>query len=201
MHVALQRLEMRDVAVALGLERVEHRLVLAGGVHAPLDAELLDQPGEAEAGRNDADRADDGTRIDEDVIAGERDHVAARRGNVLDRNDDLLAILLGERADALVNEMRLHRRAARRIHHDGHRRRLLHREGTLELRRDGSERDALPQRRDLPDDARKADHRHDDLFLAEAGRQQAAEGIGQERHGWTSSDGRERSGIEAEPSP
>ena len=49
--LALEGLQALDVLRVLGPERIEHRLVAAGGVHPPLDAEPLDQAVEAEARR------------------------------------------------------------------------------------------------------------------------------------------------------
>ena len=59
----LDRLEPRHVLGLLRQERIEHRLVLAGGVEPPLDADLLDQLGEAERAADHADRTDDRGRV------------------------------------------------------------------------------------------------------------------------------------------
>ena len=46
--LALKRFQPFHILRVLGLEWVEHRLVVARGVDAPLDAEPLDQPIKAE---------------------------------------------------------------------------------------------------------------------------------------------------------
>ena len=121
-HFLLDRAQPRHVLRLLRLERVEDHLGLAGRVDAALHPDLAHRVDEAEAGGDDADRADDRRRIDDDLVAGAGDHVAARRADVLDEDDDRLLLLLGERADALVDQVRLDRRAARRIDDERHRR-------------------------------------------------------------------------------
>jgi hypothetical protein len=98
---------------------------------ATLDAELFDRLDEAEARHDDADRADDGGRISDDLVAGGGDEIAPRGGGVLDEDDDVLAVFIGMVADALGDEARLHRRAAGRIDDDGDGRRGLEGEGAL----------------------------------------------------------------------
>ena len=92
MHFALQRLEMGGVARVFGLEGIEHRLALAGGVDAALDADLFDQASEAKTGGDDADRADDRIFVRVDLIAGEREHVAAGGRDILGEGQDLHAL-------------------------------------------------------------------------------------------------------------
>src|SRR5262249_35502009 len=58
-NFALDRLEPLHVLRFLRQERIEHRLALARGVEAALDADLLDQPGEAERAADHADRSHD----------------------------------------------------------------------------------------------------------------------------------------------
>ena len=95
--VLLDRLEARDVLGVLGQERIEHRLVGAGRIDAPLDADLLDQLGKAERRADHADRADDRGRVGDDLVGRAGDHVAARGRDVLDEGDDR-ALLLARRA-------------------------------------------------------------------------------------------------------
>ena len=76
-------------------------LVRAGGIDAALHADLVDHLVEAEGGGDHADRADDRACVGIDLIAGEREHVAARGGDILGEHIDLEILLLGERADAL----------------------------------------------------------------------------------------------------
>ena len=59
------------------LERVEERLLFALGVQAPLDAKFLNRIGEAKAGRNDTDRAEDLVFIDEDFVRRAGQPIAA----------------------------------------------------------------------------------------------------------------------------
>src|SRR5581483_5759983 len=92
-HVALKLLEPLHVLRALGLERIERALVLARGMHAPLDAVAADQLVEAEARRDDANGADDGGRIGVDLVAGERQEIAAGGRHVLAEDVDALAFL------------------------------------------------------------------------------------------------------------
>ena len=68
-----------DVIRVLGTERVEHRLLGAGGVQAALDTEAADRLGEAEARVQHADRADDRVGLGEHLVSGERQPIAARR--------------------------------------------------------------------------------------------------------------------------
>ena len=81
---ALDRLKPFDVLGLLRQERIEHDLVLAGGVDPPLDPELLDRLVEAERGADHADRPDDRGRIADDLVGRAGDHVAARGRDVLD---------------------------------------------------------------------------------------------------------------------
>ena len=99
-------------------KRVEQGFALPGGVEAPLDAEPLDQLVEAEARADDADRAEERGLLAEDLVAGERQPIAARCGHILGKGDDRHALFLGKLADAAVEQRRLHRRAARRIDDD-----------------------------------------------------------------------------------
>ena len=111
-----------------------------------LDAELVDQALEAEAGGNDPNRADDGADIDDDLVGGAGDHVAARCSDILDSGDDALLLLLRQRADALVDQVRLDCSAARRIDDQRHHRRF-HRERLAERAVEPARGQASPQRR------------------------------------------------------
>ena len=115
MDFALQRLQPLDVLRLLRQERIEHRLVLAGGVEPPLDADLLDQLVEAERRADHADRADDRGGIGDDLVGRAGDHVAAGGGDVLDERQHRKLLLVGECADAAMDQMRLRRGASRRI--------------------------------------------------------------------------------------
>jgi hypothetical protein len=112
MHVALDGLDALDIILLHRQEGVERRLVAARGIDAALDADLVDQLVQTEGGGDDADRADDRACIGVDLIAGDREQVASRRGDVLGKHIDLQILLLGERSDALVDQHRLHGRAA-----------------------------------------------------------------------------------------
>ncbi len=87
MDVGFQLLDALDVLGLFGEEGIEGRLVLAGGVDAALDAELAERFDEAEAGKDDADGADDGGRVGDDLVAGGGDEVAARGRSILDEDD------------------------------------------------------------------------------------------------------------------
>ena len=101
-------------------ERVERVLVGAGGIDPPLDAHLVDQLMHAEGRRDHADGADDGACVGIDLVAREGQQIAARRRHVFGEDIDLEALLLGQRPDALIDQHRLHGRAAGRIDLDRH---------------------------------------------------------------------------------
>src|SRR4029077_1709062 len=120
----LQFFQPRHVVRVLRQERIEHRFVLARRIDAALDAVFRDQLVEAERAADDTDRADDRMRIGDDLVAGAGDHVAAGGGGVLDEGDDAAVFLLRQFADAAEDQVRLCRRAARRIDGERHRRRV-----------------------------------------------------------------------------
>src|SRR5690606_4204388 len=100
----LQGFQVLDLLFALRLERIEDRLVAAGGIDAPLDADLLEHFREAETARDDADGADDRSRVGKDLVAGERDHVAARGSDILDEDQHMLVLLSRKITDALEDQ-------------------------------------------------------------------------------------------------
>jgi hypothetical protein len=110
-------------------------------VDAPLDAELFEGLGKAKAGEDDADGADDGAGVGDDLVAGGGDEIAARGRGILDEDDDVLVVLGREVANTLGNQPRLHRRAAGRIDDDGHGV-AGHLEGAMEERGHGLDIDA-----------------------------------------------------------
>ncbi len=73
---------------------------------------------EAEARADHADRAEERGLLAEDLVAGERQPIAARGRHILGKGDDRDALLVGQLADAAKEQRRLHRRAARRIDDD-----------------------------------------------------------------------------------
>src|SRR5262245_20633326 len=75
--LALHRLEPLDVLRLLRQERVEHSLMITGGVEPALDTELVDELGKAERAADHADGADDRGRVADDLVGGAGDHVAA----------------------------------------------------------------------------------------------------------------------------
>ncbi len=170
-----------------GTEGIEHRLALAGGIEAALDADALHQAGEAEAAGNNADRADDRTRVDDDLISCGGDHVAAGSREVLDRDNDPLVLLLGKIADAAEDQVRLGGGAAGRIDDQSDGRRGLVREGALERAGDAFKGQAGAKRRSAADRSRQTNHRDDRDVAAEARRDQ---GIQRKAHGFTSHCGR-----------
>ena len=110
---------MGDVVFVLRPERVEHRLARAGRVDAPFDAELADRLDEAEAAGHHADRSDNGVGVGEDFVAGAGQPVAARGRDVLDEHQHRDVLLVGEVADATVDQRRLDGGAAGRIDRQG----------------------------------------------------------------------------------
>ena len=169
------RLQPLHVLGLLRQERIEHRLVLARGVEPPLDADLLDQLVEAERAADHADRADDGGCIGDDLVGRAGDHVAAGRRDILDEGDHRHLLLVGERADAPVDQMRLRRRAARRIDRQRDRADVAHGEGALQRARDTGERQAGLQRRSKCRSRRTAAPPARPGFAAKARRHQAAQ--------------------------
>ena len=105
----LQFLQAGDVLRLFGLEGIKQRLVLARGVDAALDADLVDQAGEAETGGNHADGAHHRGWIGEDLVTGAGYHVAARGRHILDKDKHLLVLFHGQIADAPVDQPRLNR--------------------------------------------------------------------------------------------
>src|SRR6476619_3334882 len=132
MRVALDGLDPLHVFLLHRQERVERGLVAAGSIDAALDADLVDQLVQTEGGGDDADRADDRACIGIDLVAGDREQVASRRGDVLGEHIDLQTLLLGKRADALVDQHRLHGGAAWRVDLDGDRIGPAHGEGLFD---------------------------------------------------------------------
>ena len=61
---------------------------LTGGDHAAFDTLPCHQFGEAEAGKDHTDRADDGAFVHPDVICGAGQPVAARSRHILDKGMD-----------------------------------------------------------------------------------------------------------------
>jgi hypothetical protein len=130
----------------------------------------------ADPGRDHADRADDGGGIGDDLVAGQRDHVAAGSRRILDEDEDALVLLRGEVADALVDQPRLHRRSAGRVDRDGDRRRALDRERLLDRPGHARQRQARPELGAAGKDrAMQADHRNGDGVGAPGGGKQAVE--------------------------
>ena len=75
---------MLAVAVGLRAEGVEEALVLARRHEPPLDAELFHQADETEAVHQHADAAHEARLVHVDLVGGDRDVVAPRRGDVLE---------------------------------------------------------------------------------------------------------------------
>ena len=101
-------------------------------MHPALDAQLGDGIDEAEARRNDADRADDRAFIRIDLVARAGEPVAARRRHILAEHEDGEVLLRREFPDAGMDQGRLHRGTARRIDADRHGGEALGPEGALQ---------------------------------------------------------------------
>ena len=124
---------------------------------------------QAEGGGDHADRAHDRAWVGIDLVAGEREQIAAGGGDVLGEDIDLEVLLGGERPDALIDQHRLHGRAAGRIDLDGDGLGAAHGEGLLDGRRGGGERQAGPERRDHADRAAESEHGNDRPALGPSG--------------------------------
>src|SRR5262245_37138977 len=159
-HVALQLLEPQHILRPFWLEGIEGTLVLAGSVDAPFDAEALDEFVEAEARRNHTDRAHDRGGIGINFVARQGQEVAAGGGNILAKDVNALVLLGGKLANAAENEMRLHRRAARRIDDDGHTRQFRGIEGLLDGTGHRCQGKSRPQRCHHADGAGEAQDRN-----------------------------------------
>ena len=110
---------------------------------------------------DDADRAYDRARVGIDLIARAGQQIAAGRGDILGEHIDLEILLGGERADALVDQHRLHGGAARRVDLNGDRLGAAHGEGLLDGRRAGGEGESRSERRDHADRSAEPEHGHD----------------------------------------
>ena len=133
----------------------------------PIFAISLSKPNDA---ADDADRADDRVRIGDDLVGRAGDHVAAGGAGVFDEGDDLTLFLLRQFADAAEDQVRLHRRSARRVDRERDGRGAAHGERALERAGDAGERQARPQRRRKSDNAGQAHHRHDRTVAAKTPR-------------------------------
>src|SRR5258708_4469910 len=126
---------LRVLAVlgVLGQERVEEILVLARGVDAPLDSQLVDGAGEAEAAHDHADRAHEARLVDVDLVGGDRNVVAARGAQVLDHGVEGRRGILGAQApDLVVDVARLDGTAAGAVDPEHHPLRAAVLEGAVE---------------------------------------------------------------------
>ena len=105
--------------------------------------------------------------IGDDLVGGAGDHVAAGGGGILHEGDHPALLLLRQLADAAEDQVRLHRRAARRIDDQRDRGGVAHGEDALERARDAGHGQAGPQRRRQADHAGKPHHRHHRPVAAE----------------------------------
>ncbi|MNS44730.1 hypothetical protein D3C72_771800 [compost metagenome] len=173
MDFDLKRLQVVDIAFLFRLEGIKDDLVLAGRIDTALHAELLQHFRKTETTGNDTDRTDDGGGIGDDLVAGKRDHVTAGGCNVLHEDQDLLFLLLGKLADAVIDHPCLHRRTAGRVERNGDGRRILDGEGLLQKGGVGGE---IERGAELVaaghDRAMHAHHRDDELFFTKAFRHQ-----------------------------
>src|SRR5690242_14496453 len=103
-------LGVRLVGGPLGSERIEEVLVLARGVGAPVDAELLHRAGEAEARDDHADRADHARLVDVDLVGGHGDVITAGSAKILHHDvERRVGILRAQPPHLVVDLARLHR--------------------------------------------------------------------------------------------
>ena len=101
--LALKRFHARDVFRVFRQERIQHRLVLAGGIEPALDADPFDQLLKSEGAADHADRAQDRGRIAENLVARTRDHIAARGRDILDEHQHRQFLFRGELADPQID--------------------------------------------------------------------------------------------------
>ena len=86
----------------------------------PFDAVAGHQVGEAEAGEDHSDGAEDGARVDKDIVACAGQPIAARGRDILDKGMHLDALLIRQSPDAGRDQAGLHRRAAGGVDDQGH---------------------------------------------------------------------------------
>jgi len=149
-------------------ERVQHRLPVAGRMQAALNTQLGDQFGKAEAAGNDADGTDNGRRLGIDSVRRAGQPVAAGRADIFDKGIDLDVVFRRQVADAPGDQRRLHRRAARRIDRQRHRRQVLGLEGAFDARRQPLQAETPPEAAHGADDAGQRQHRDDGFGRAPA---------------------------------
>ena len=126
-------LHVLAVGLAHRRERVEQRLILSGGVHAALHAQLLGGFLYPEAGHDHADGADDAGRVGVDLVGGGGDVIGAGGAHIGDRRVQLLIRVLGAQPlDFVEHEVRLHRRTARAVDAQQHRFGVLRLEGVAQ---------------------------------------------------------------------
>ena len=157
-NILLDRLQAPHVVGIFRQEGIEHDLAFARGIHTAFDAELLDRLVEAEGGAHDADGTEDRGSIAEDFIGRAGDHVAAGGADILDEGQHGNLLFVRQLADAPVDQMRLHRRTARRIDNQRHGFRLFDAEGALEVARRRGDREARLERRRKADGAGQSHH-------------------------------------------
>ena len=103
---------------------------------------------------------DDRGGVADDLVGGAGDHVAAGRRHVLHGGEDAQVLLGRERANPLVDQVRLHRRSAGRIDQQGHGLGIAHAEGAVERAGNAGEGQPGPQRRRKADHPGETDDRH-----------------------------------------
>jgi hypothetical protein len=84
MHVLLDCLDPLDVFRFLRKEWIEHRLVIAGRIKPPLDANLLHQVVKPKRRADHPDRSDDRELVTDDLVGRAGQHVSPRRTDILD---------------------------------------------------------------------------------------------------------------------
>ncbi len=100
----------------LGLEGIEKRLVLAGGIDAPLDTQFFQGIDKTEGRRSHADGAHQTGLIGVDLIRRARDVIGTRGTEIGNHCIDLDRRILGaQAADLVVDVAGLHRTSARTV--------------------------------------------------------------------------------------
>ena len=168
MQLLQQGLQPRRILRALRPEGVPEAFLGAGRAQPPLHPQPFQRAGEAEAGGDDADRAQDARRIGDDLVRRAGDPVAARGRGILDAGDDGDLLLLRQAADPPRHQAGLHRRATGRVDHQEDGRQALEAEGAVQHRAAGGQADAAAEAGTGGDGALQA-HQRDAGMAGEEG--------------------------------
>src|SRR5690606_5571886 len=106
----------------LRLKGIKERFVLAGGIHPPLNTQLLQGANETEGSSGHTDGPNQARLVGIDLIGGTGNVIGPRSAQIGNYRVDLgLRILSAQPADLIVDIARLHRTAAWTIDTQDHR--------------------------------------------------------------------------------